>query len=81
MTRQSVCHSQVDAFAGNDHHQLPVQADYLLIYALDSDLLIKPPESDLIQLAAGQLLEVGKATDGIWEIDGAAFIAIQINLD
>lgn len=79
MTRQNVCHSQVDAFAENDHHQLPVRAEYLLIYALDSDLSINPPDFDPIQLAAGHLLEVGKPTDGVWGIDGAAFICVQIN--
>ena len=79
MTRQGVCHSQVDAFAGNDHHQLVVQAECLLIYAHDSELTINL--SDSIPLAAGHLLEIRRPTAALWEICGEAFICVQINWD
>jgi len=80
MTRQGVCTSQVEAFAKNAHHRLPVQAEYLLIYALDNELSISLPEFGIMQLAAGHLLEVRQPTDGVWEIVGSAFICVQIKL-
>ena len=81
MTRQSVCNSRVEAFAGNDHHELSVHAGCFLIYVLDSALVIHPPESDSIRLAAGCLLEVRRPTAGLWGIAGEGFICVQIDWD
>jgi len=81
MTRQGVCSAQVDAFAGIDNHQLPVQAECLLIYAVDNELVINPSESDVIRLAARHLLEVRQPMVGSWEICGEGFICVQINWD
>ena len=81
MARQGVCSALVDAFSENDEYQLSVQAECLLIYAVDSELVISSPEPDSIQLAAGHLLEIRRLTAGLWEICGEAFVCVQINWD
>jgi len=81
MTRQSVCHSQVDAFAENDHHQLVVQSECLLIYAVGSELAIGSPESDSLLLETGHLLEVRRPIEGLWGIFGEGVISVQVNWD
>ena len=79
MTRQGVCSAEVDIFRHQAEHRLDVNADQLLIYALDSDIEVSPVDASKLQLAATNLLQCFTPLAGSWTVIGGAVICIQVS--
>jgi environmental stress-induced protein Ves len=80
MTRQGKCRAQVTLLDQNNSHRLSVNADQLLVYALESDVNISPCDSDSFTLPAKHLLCASSMEPGSWILSGEAVICAQIHL-
>jgi environmental stress-induced protein Ves len=79
ITREGVCAAQVDIFRQQSEHRLVVNADQLLIYALDTDVEVHPVDTSKRQLTATNLLQCVTPVEGSWMVVGGAVICIQIS--
>ena len=78
MTRRDRCQATVVAQAQAGAAQIDVQADLLLLYAIDAELAWLLGKSDESRLAAGHLLVVKQPPQQQLHCAGAGFIATQI---
>ena len=78
MTRQGVCAAQVDVIRNHGEHEITVNADYLMLYPLDSAVAILTSEAETFQLLATNLFQAISPPTGVWKISGQAVICIQI---
>ncbi|MFT5665371.1 MAG: environmental stress-induced protein Ves [Gammaproteobacteria bacterium] len=78
MTRQSKCRSKVTVLGEDKNQQLSVKADLLLIYSVESDITVLPPDSSVITLRATHLFQTKSAKPGQWVITGGPVVCIEI---
>lgn len=79
MTWQGRCCSEVSVLDGSKGAQLSVSTDLLLIYSVDSDASILPPDSSTITLPGEHLFRADNAEAGQWEVTGGSVVCVQIH--
>lgn len=80
MTRRRHCSALVTSEAGNAPSQIEIDADILLIYAVDAALHIDCHEFGRLSLPARHLLVARSPNTQLLHSHGAAYIATQIRL-
>jgi environmental stress-induced protein Ves len=80
MTRRRYCSARVDSQAHPEATQIEVDADLLLVYAVDADLQVDSADSGPLLLPARHLLIIRQPVGKTLHCHGAKFIAAQIHL-
>jgi len=78
MTRQDKCRSKVTAFDHSKDHQFFPSAGLFLIYAVDSEITVKAPDSSAITVLEKHLFQTEVSMLGQWVITGGTFVCIEI---
>jgi environmental stress-induced protein Ves len=79
MTQRQRCSAQVSSAIHPEQSTIDVQADILLIYAVDGELSISGPEIDILGIPPGHLCVVKDPDHGSMLCRGASYIATQIS--
>jgi hypothetical protein len=80
MTLRRHCSAQVDSQAHAAATRIDIDADLLLVYAVDADLQVDSADSGPLQVPARHLLVIRKPAGKTLHCAAAGFIAIQIRL-
>jgi len=81
MTLQSRCRSKVTASDGSQDQHFFLSASLLLIYAVESEIVVMAPNSSAIKLLGKHLFQTEAAKLGQWIIYGGPFVCVEIDYD
>lgn len=79
MTHIDECCAEVRVICDAETQSLVVDADWLLLYAVDDAVRATSPERVVTDIAAGNLLKIIAPTLGEWSVAGGPVICVQIS--
>jgi environmental stress-induced protein Ves len=72
------CSAIVNTFDNSDAYRIDAASDALMLYPVDDEIIVCPPDCEPIGLNQSNLLHARFPISGEWMIHGGAFICIKI---